>query len=87
MSKIAPYTTVLTAITAIVIIVLEKGYAIGVPVIIFFISLAISLRTSAMFKGLSFTVLIFAAVSTPLFYPSILSEIGGLILKDSSFHY
>ena len=81
MNKIAPYTTVLTAIIAIVMIILEKGDAIGVPVIIFFISLAISLRTSAMFKGLSFTVLIFAAVSAALFYPGIFSEIGGFDLK------
>lgn len=49
--------------------------------IIFFISLAISLRTSAMFKGLSFPILIFPAVSTALFYPSIFSEIGGFNLK------
>ena len=81
MNKIAPYTTVLTAIIAIVMIILEKGDAIGVPVIIFFISLAVSLRTSAMFKGLSFTVLIFAAVSAALFYPGIFSEIGGFDLK------
>lgn len=62
-------------------IVLEKGYAIGVPVIIFFISIAINLRTAAMFKGLSFTMLIFSAVSAALFYPSIFSEIGGFDLK------
>lgn len=56
MNKIAPYTAVLTAIIAIIIIVLEKGYVIGVPVIIFFISLAISLSSSTSFKGLSLTV-------------------------------
>ena len=78
MSKIAPFTAFLTAIIAIVMIVLEKGYAIGVPVIIFFISIAISLRSSAMFKGY---MLIFAAVSAALFYPSIFSEIGDFDLK------
>ena len=81
MNKIAPCTAFLTAIITIVMIVLEQGYAIGMPVIIFFISLAISLRSSAMFKGLSFTVLIFAAVAAALFYPGIFSEIGGFDLK------
>jgi len=37
-------------------IVLEKGYVIGILVIIFFISLTISLRSSTSFKGLSLTV-------------------------------
>ena len=70
MNKIAAYTTALTAIIVIVMLVLGQGYAMGIPVITFFISLAISLRTSPVFKGLSFTVLIFAAVAAALFYPS-----------------
>ena len=50
MIKIAPCTAFLTAIITIVMIVLEQGYAIGMPVIIFFISLAISLRSSQCLK-------------------------------------
>ena len=56
MNKIAPYTAVLRAIIAVIMIVLEKGYVIGILVIIFFISLTISLRSSTSFKGLSLTV-------------------------------
>jgi len=81
MNKIAPYTTALTAIIVIAMLVLGRGYAMGIPVITFFISLAISLRTSPVFKGLSFTVLIFAAVAAALFYPSFFTAVGGFDLK------
>ena len=81
MNKIAPYTTALTAIIVIAMLVLGRGYAMGIPVITFFISLAISLRASPVFKGLSFTVLIFAAVAAALFYPSFFTTVGGFDLK------
>ena len=81
MNKIAPYTTALMAIIVITMLVLVQGYAMGIPVITFFISLAISLRTSPVFKGLSFTVLIFAAVAAALFYPSFFTTVGGFDLK------
>ena len=81
MNKIAAYTTALTAIIVIAMLVLGQGYAMGIPVITFFISLAISLRTSPVFKGLSFTVLIFAAVAAALFYPSFFTAVGGFDLK------
>ena len=81
MNKIAAYTTALTAIIVIAMLVLGQGYAMGIPVITFFISLAISLRTSPVFKGLSFTVLIFAAVAAALFYPSFFTTVGGFDLK------
>ena len=81
MNKIAAYTTALMAIIVIAMLVLGQGHAMGIPVITFFISLAISLRTSPVFKGLSFTVLIFAAVAAALFYPSFFTAVGGFDLK------
>jgi len=81
MNKIAPYTAVLMAIIVIIMLIFKQGYATGIPVITFFISLAISLRTSPMFKGLSFTVLIFAAVAAALYYPSFFTLVGGFDLK------
>ena len=81
MNKIAPYTTALMAIIVITMLVLGQRYAMGIPVITFFISLAISLRASPVFKGLSFTVLIFAAVAAALFYPSFFTTVGGFDLK------
>ena len=81
MNKIAVYTTALMAIIVIAMLVLRQGYAMGIPVISFFISFAISLRTSPVFKGLSFTVLIFAAVAAALFYPSFFTAVGGFDLK------
>lgn len=81
MNKIAPATAVLTALIVIAMLVLGQGETLGFPVITFFISLAISLRSSPLFKGLSFTVLIFAAVAAALFYPNVFSTLGGFDLK------
>jgi len=55
---------------------------IGPLVVIFFLCLAIGLRSSDSFKGFSYSILIFAAVSASMFYPSIFSEIDGFDLKN-----
>ncbi len=53
----------------------------GPLVIVFFLSLAIGIRTIPSLKGFSFSVLIFAAVAASLLYPAFFSEIGGFNLK------
>lgn len=54
---------------------------ISIPIILFFTSLAIAIRSHAFFKGFSFTVLIFAAVAAAMFYPALFTELGGFNLK------
>jgi BASS family bile acid:Na+ symporter len=48
--------------------------------ITFFIALAIGIRSFPMFKGLSYTVIILAAVTTAMYYPGPFIEINGFKL-------
>jgi len=49
--------------------------------IIFFIALAIGIRTFPTLKGLSYTIIILAAVTTAMFYPGPFVEINGFKLS------
>ena len=48
----------------------------GIPLVCFFIFLALGFRGSSLLSGFSFTVLIFAAVSISLYYPAPFIQIG-----------
>ncbi|MEM7484307.1 MAG: bile acid:sodium symporter family protein [Bacteroidota bacterium] len=67
----------------ITILLLLVGYVeqTGPSLILFFLCLAIAARGNKKFKGFSFTILIFAAVSFSMYYPSYLIEISGFQLK------
>ncbi|MBL7697445.1 MAG: bile acid:sodium symporter family protein [Chitinophagaceae bacterium] len=54
----------------------------GVLYIAFFLALAIGIRTFPTFKGLSYTVIILAAVTTAMFYPGPFVEINGFRLAS-----
>ena len=54
---------------------------IGPPLILFFLTLALAMRGTENFKGFSFTVLIFAAVSLSMFYPQTFIQWGDFQLK------
>jgi BASS family bile acid:Na+ symporter len=47
----------------------------------FFISLSLALNASPKYKGFSFTILIFAAVSIAMYYPQYLVELNGFEFK------
>ncbi|HUQ65950.1 MAG TPA: hypothetical protein VM101_07335, partial [Flavitalea sp.] len=49
--------------------------------IVFFIALAIGIRMFPTFKGLSYTVIILAAVTTAIYYPAPFIEINGFKLS------
>ena len=53
----------------------------GPPLILFFLSMAITMRSTQNLKGFTFTVLIFAAVSLSMFYPQPFIELEGFQLK------
>lgn len=65
-----------------VIVMLLMGYRTetGLMAVTFFIALAIGIRGTPL-KGLSFTVWIFAAVTSAMFYPKYFVELGGFQLK------
>jgi BASS family bile acid:Na+ symporter len=48
----------------------------------FFILLAIGFRGFSLFKGFSYTVIIFAAVTTALYYPAFFTQVNGYKLTD-----
>jgi len=81
LNKIATYMTFASLLAAIVLWVLGSESILGIPIIGFLVCLAISIRAHAFLKGLSFTILIFAAVAAALFYPSLFTSIGGFNLK------
>ncbi len=66
----------------VLIVMLFMGYQakVGPFAVVFFIALAIGIRGTPL-KGLAFTVWIFAAVTSSMFYPRYFTEIGGFQLK------
>jgi len=53
----------------------------GPPLILFFLSLSLAMKSTQNLKGFSFTVLIFAAVSLSMFYPQPMVQLGEFQLK------
>jgi BASS family bile acid:Na+ symporter len=58
-----------------------QGGQTGPFLIFFFLFLALAARGYKKFKGFSFTILIFAAVSISMFYPTYLQQIGDFQMK------
>ena len=58
-----------------------QGSQMGPSMVLFFLFLAFGIRGTDRFKGLSFTVLIFAAVSLSMYYPQSFVQVGDFQLK------
>jgi BASS family bile acid:Na+ symporter len=64
-----------------IVVTLQEMHSIaGWFLMLFFLCLAIGVRGSRLFKGLSFTVIIFATVSLAMYYPGYFQKWGGLDL-------
>ena len=59
-----------------------NGEDAGLVLTAFFVSLAIGFRGYENLKGFSFTVIIFAAVTVAMYYPSYFQEVNGFDLKN-----
>jgi len=79
-SKIFLGMCIVCVLAIIVMFIMGKGTEVGPVVTTLFIALAIGIRGTPL-KGLSFTVWIFAAVTTSMFYPKYFIEIAGFQLK------
>lgn len=75
--KTTKFIAVLSISVAIVSWVLGSYAATGVSVVLFFSMLAIGIRGNEQLKGFSFTIWVFAAVSLAMFYPGLITEVGG----------
>ena len=59
----------------------ENLTMVGVPLILFFLTLALGMRVNQRLKGFSFTVLILAAVSLSMFFPQTFNQWGDFQVK------
>ncbi|WP_205508963.1 bile acid:sodium symporter family protein [Longitalea arenae] len=80
MTKIALPVAAVFLVAFIVFSIINGAAHAGPWLIAFFISLSIGCRSYEALKGFSFTMLIFAAVSTALYYPQYFDSWGGVKL-------
>ncbi len=79
--KVAYALSAVLGITALAMFALGYSANIGLIIVTLFLVIAFAIRSHHFLKGFSFTVLIFAAVSAAMYYPSLFIEIGGFNLK------
>jgi bile acid:Na+ symporter, BASS family len=70
----------LAFLTALAMVLSGKTAAAGPVWVVFFIALALGFRGFALLKGFSYTIMIFAAVTTALYYPDYFLEFNGFRL-------
>lgn len=74
--------SLISLLAAIGMYLKDYGSQVGPFLAFFFLFLALAVRGHKTFKGFSFTILIFAAVTIAMFYPSYLQKIGDFQLKS-----
>jgi BASS family bile acid:Na+ symporter len=90
MMQLFKYLFIASCVSFLVtLILILNGFAetAGPFLILSLLLLALGMRKTKKWKGFSFTVLIFAAVSLSMYYPQSLVQIGDFQLKNSLFHY
>ncbi|MEM9647679.1 MAG: bile acid:sodium symporter family protein [Bacteroidota bacterium] len=80
--KLLLIAALLCLLATIVLLALGQGANTGPTVVLFFLFLALGFRGSKKLKGFSFTILVFAAVSVSMYYPSYFTAIGEFQLKS-----
>ncbi len=73
---------VVCALAALLMLLLGYGDDTGLLLTAFFVFLAVGFRGYEQLRGFSFTVIIFAAVTIAMFYPSYFQEVNGYDLKN-----
>ncbi|MCK5347147.1 MAG: bile acid:sodium symporter family protein, partial [Candidatus Heimdallarchaeota archaeon] len=68
--KVLLIASIICLLGAIVMGLMGGGAQSGPVLVFFFLFLALAVRGQKTFKGFSFTILIFAAVTISMFYPS-----------------
>jgi len=79
--SLARWTALLSFLISLLLILMGNVAASGPSLIAFFLLLSIGLRDLDTYKGYAFTILIFAAVTTSLFYPQYFTEWSGFKLS------
>lgn len=81
-SKISLIASILCLIITALFFLMDYNQLIGIPIILLFAFLSVTVRYSNTYKSLSFTILIFSAVALAMFYPVYFTKIGGFNLKS-----
>jgi bile acid:Na+ symporter, BASS family len=79
--KLSLFFALLFLISALIFVIIGNLENAGPPFFLFFILLAFGVRGFPAVKGLSFTVLIFTAVTASMFYPQFFTSVGTFQLK------
>lgn len=83
MLKKLSWIVALLALSLTLVSVLSGNYDyLGPLLIVLFLALAWAIRYIPSLKGFSFTILIFAAVTASMYYPSVFTSLGGFDLKN-----
>jgi len=68
-------------VLSLILLVLGRGASAGAPIVLFFLLLSVGIRGFRAFRRLSFTVLIFAAVTAAMYFPDHFRTVGDFNLK------
>lgn len=80
--KILFVLSLISLLISVILLLMKKGSETGPFLVFFFVLLALALRGHQVFKGFSFTILIFAAVTASMFYPAYFTAVGDFQLKS-----
>ncbi|MDO5979776.1 bile acid:sodium symporter family protein [Flavivirga spongiicola] len=79
--KFLLFGSITCLLITLIMLIMGQGSNAGFPLMLFFFLLALAVRGTQKFKGFSFTILIFAAVTVSMYYPSYFTSIGSFNLK------
>jgi len=79
--KIFPLLAAICLIITLVLLIMGKGQQAGPYLSAFFVLLSVSFRMHASTRGFAYTILIFAAVTISMYYPSYFHTVGDFSLK------
>jgi len=80
--KIAFLLCLICGLASLYLLVNHQGSEAGLWVVGFFLFLALGFRGSQSLRGLSFTILVFAAVSVSMYFPEPFIQIGSFQMKS-----
>lgn len=80
--KILFIASMVCLLISIVLWVMGQGEQMAPTLIFFFLLLALAARGHKIFKGFSFAILIFTAVTISMFYPTYIQEVGSFQMKS-----
>lgn len=76
------FASLAALMVVLIMLAMGKGAQVGPPLSIFLLLLAIGLRGHHFFKGFSFSIIIFSAVTLAMFYPGPFTQVGDFQMRS-----